>query len=33
MNNALNAGVEVNGYKPVTLKELILNNAKFKISD
>ena len=28
----LNAGVEVNGYMPVTLDELIANNAMFKMS-
>lgn len=33
MDNALNAGVEVNGYKPVTLEEVITNNVKFKESD
>ena len=30
MDNALNAGVDINGYKPVTLDELILNNSMFK---
>ena len=30
MDNALNAGVEINGYRPVTLDELVLNNRKFK---
>lgn len=29
-DRALNAGVEINGYGPVTLDELIENNAKFK---
>lgn len=29
MDNALNAGVEINNYRPVTLDELILNNRKF----
>ena len=28
--NLLNAGVDINGYKPVTLDELIENNTKFK---
>lgn len=28
----LNAGVEVNGYEPVTLEEMIQNNKKFKTS-
>ncbi len=28
--NALNAGVDVNGFKPVTLEELIENNKTFK---
>jgi len=32
MYNALNAGVEINDYKPVTLGELTLNNRKFKDS-
>jgi calcineurin-like phosphoesterase family protein len=27
---ALNAGVDVNGYAPVTLEELIENNARYK---
>ena len=26
----LNAGVEINGYRPVTLEELIENNRRFK---
>jgi calcineurin-like phosphoesterase family protein len=26
----LNAGVEINGYKPVTLDELVRNNERFK---
>jgi len=30
MDNALNASVEINGYAPVTLDELIENNRKFK---
>lgn len=30
MDNALNAGVEINDYRPVTLDELIVNNRKFK---
>lgn len=30
MDNAFNAGVEINEYKPVTLEELISNNIKFK---
>ena len=29
-DRVLNAGVEVNGYRPVTLKELIENNRRFK---
>lgn len=29
MDNAFNAGVEINDYRPVTLDELILNNRKF----
>lgn len=29
MDNALNAGVEINEYRPVTLDELIANNRKF----
>lgn len=29
-SNALNAGVEVNGYKPVTLEELIANNERWR---
>ncbi|MBQ8529043.1 MAG: metallophosphoesterase family protein [Clostridia bacterium] len=29
---ALNAGVDVNGYKPVTFSELVENNLKFKLS-
>ncbi|NLI92019.1 MAG: hydrolase [Peptococcaceae bacterium] len=29
MINALNAGVEINDYRPVTLDELIFNNRKF----
>lgn len=29
MDHALNAGVEVNCYKPVTLSELIINNREF----
>ena len=29
MENALNAGVEINDYRPVTLDELISNNRKF----
>lgn len=29
MDNALNAGVEINNYRPVTLSELILNNRRF----
>lgn len=28
--NALNAGVEVNGYMPVTLEELIVNNERWR---
>ena len=32
MDNALNAGVEINNYRPVTLEELILNTRKFKDS-
>ena len=31
MDNALNAGVEINEYKPVTLEELISNNIRFKV--
>jgi len=30
MENALNAGVEVNGYQPVTFAELIANNIVFR---
>lgn len=30
MDNALNAGVEINEYKPVTLEELISNNIRIK---
>jgi calcineurin-like phosphoesterase family protein len=30
MNNALNAGVEINEYRPVTLDDLIINNKTFK---
>lgn len=30
MENALNAGVEVNGYQPVTFEELQTNNRKFR---
>jgi len=30
MPNLLNAGVEINGFKPVSFKELIANNEKFK---
>ena len=30
MENALNAGVEVNGYQPVTFDELVENNAVFR---
>ncbi len=26
----LNAGVDVNGYEPVTFEELVANNAKFR---
>ncbi len=33
MDNALNAGVEVNKYKPVTIDELISNNIRFKASN
>jgi len=29
MDNALNAGVDINEYRPVTLDELIINNRKF----
>ena len=32
MENALNAGVEINGYMPVTFEELVENNRKFKLS-
>jgi calcineurin-like phosphoesterase family protein len=31
MDNALNAGVEINKYKPVTLDELIIKNREFKM--
>jgi calcineurin-like phosphoesterase family protein len=30
--NVLNAGVEINGYRPVTFDELLANNAAFKAS-
>lgn len=30
MENALNAGVEINGYRPVTLEELMENNRPFR---
>ena len=30
--NALNAGVEINNYEPVTFEELIVNNSRFKHS-
>ena len=30
MPNLLNAGVDINNYRPVTLKELIANNKIFK---
>jgi len=30
MPNLLNAGVEINGYKPVSFNELVKNNVKFK---
>jgi len=30
MSNLLNAGVEVNGYRPVSFNELVKNNIKFK---
>lgn len=30
--NALNAGVDINGYVPVTLEELLENNLSFKLS-
>ena len=30
--NMLNAGVEINGFKPVTFDELVKNNQKFKMS-
>jgi calcineurin-like phosphoesterase family protein len=30
MDNALNASVEVNNYEPVTFKELLENNRRFK---
>ena len=30
--NALNAGVDVNGYAPVTFEELLENNLRFKLS-
>jgi hypothetical protein len=33
MDNALNAGVAINEYKPVTIDELISNNIRFKGSD
>lgn len=29
-NNVLNAGVDVNGYRPVTFDEMLENNQKFK---
>jgi calcineurin-like phosphoesterase family protein len=31
MENALNAGVEVNGYQPVTFDELIVNNRDYRV--
>ena len=30
MDKVLNAGVEVNGFRPVTFNELLINNRKFK---
>lgn len=33
MDHAFNAGVEINGYAPVTLEELIVNNEKFNASN
>ena len=30
MPNLLNAGVDINGYRPVTFNELLINNQKFK---
>ena len=30
--NALNAGVDINGYEPVSFEELVENNMKFKLS-
>ena len=32
MPHALNAGVDINGYKPVTFDELVENNEAFKLS-
>jgi calcineurin-like phosphoesterase family protein len=32
MPNLLNAGVDINGYQPVTFKELLENNEKFKMN-
>jgi hypothetical protein len=32
MDNALNAGVEINNYEPVTFDELVENNRKYKES-
>ena len=29
-DNVLNAGVDINGYQPVTFDELLENNRKFK---
>ena len=30
MDNAFNAGVDVNGFMPVTFEELVANNAEFR---
>ena len=31
-HNALNAGVDINGFAPVTFDELLENNLRFKLS-
>ena len=33
LNNALNAGVDINGFMPVTLDEMISNNQMFKCNN
>lgn len=30
--NALNAGVDINGFRPVTFEELLENNLNFKLT-